>query len=174
MTDGASVWQIPDSCVQQVSCAACMQQCSAMHTATHAPQTGLQTKEPTKKALAVSHTMTEYAESGCGQESSCREAITPMRYKLSSIDSTLEISQGSERIAATRLNVVIFLILFILLAIAPSQTSPSFLACTVQLAHNSSTEACTACSQTGFDQPAYCYLWLGRTKACVQLSLMAA
>ena len=55
-----------------------------------------------------------------------------MRYKLSSIDSTLEVSQGSERIAATRLNIIIFLNLFILLTIVPGQTSPSLLACTVQ------------------------------------------
>jgi len=107
-----------------------------MHTAMHAPQTGLQTQELTKKALAVSHA---HYDQICREQLWTREQLwrsnTPMRYKLSSIDSTLEISQGSKRIAATRLNVVIFLILFIILAIAPSQTSPSFLACTAQLAH---------------------------------------
>jgi len=90
------------------------------------------------------HNITCYAESSCGQEnrcgqeSRCGEASTPMRYELSSIGSTWGQPGGSKRIAAPRLTVVIFLVLFILLTMAPSQTSPSLLACTVQSAHNSS------------------------------------
>jgi len=76
------------------------------------------------------HNITCYAESGCGQENRCGqegrcgEASTPMRYEISGIDSTWGQPGGSKRIAAPRLTVVIFLVLFILLT---TRRLPAFL-----------------------------------------------